>query len=696
MRVKSTSAGTATRTHNYRRDIQYLRALAVGVVVLYHFWPNVVPGGFIGVDVFFVISGFLITSHLLETLSSAGKISLATFWGNRVRRLLPASLLVLAVSIVLATIWIPPAIREQAYREIGASALYVQNWILASDSVDYLASSNVPSLVQHFWSLSVEEQFYVAFPLILIAAALIATRVFGKDMTRRNAAITVSIALGLVSVASFATSIVLTVANPSVAYFATTTRAWEFALGGLLASISVIAVGPRGALRAAIARKVIAGVGIVLVLGSTFLLSGETPFPGWIALAPVLGAVIIIWAGIGTESAPNDRPNLLEQMGNFSYAIYLWHWPLLIVAPFALGYALSFSNKVVLLLVIAVLSWLSTTLLENPLRQSSWLRGRSWRPFASAGAATVLVLSGALAGNQMLTNSTSPASLYSAEQIDSGIDCFGAAALEPDSPCESPFDAGRIDTAFSKNDRLADCIAAPSAPSAPCASGDVESYTHTLAFVGDSHAASVGHLVEASLPEQWRLITYFAVGCPGISRDSVQAPGQSPEKVKDCARWSAEVLDDIESRDDIDAVLFTNFTDKYADPGLDAGIRLSTATVTTTWAALEDSGKTVLALRDVPLTTAGDIPTCLDGSKQTYDPCSTPRSAAITAQNVLEESAQFTGATFLDLSDHFCDAETCHAVVGDVSVYSDDNHVTRTYARTLIPYLRPLLTEALR
>ncbi|MDJ0336529.1 acyltransferase family protein [Salinibacterium sp. G-O1] len=695
MRVKSTSAGTTPRSGNYRRDIQYLRALAVGVVVLYHFWPNVVPAGFIGVDVFFVISGFLITSHLLDTLATRGRISLATFWGNRVRRLLPASLLVLGVSIILAAIWVPPAIREQAYREIGASALYIQNWVLASDSIDYLGASNEPSLVQHFWSLSVEEQFYAAWPLILIAAIFIATRFARKAMSPRNATITVSIALGIVAVASFATSIVMTYTNPSVAYFATTTRAWEFALGGLLSSVPIVAAGPRGRFQRRTARIVAAAAGLAAVVASTFLLSSESPFPGWIAVIPVMGAVVIIWAGIGTETTPSDRPNLLEQVGNSSYSIYLWHWPLLIVAPFALGYALSFSNKVVLLLVIAVLSWLSTTFVENPIRRNRWLRHRAWRPFIAAAVVTAMVLAGAAAGNQVLTNSTSPASLYSSEQIDAGISCFGAAALDPSASCGSPFDASRVDTAFSRNDRLADCIAAPSATVAPCEGGEVENYTHTLAFVGDSHAASMGELVEASLPDEWRVVTYFAVGCPGISRQPVQAPGQSPDKVKDCARWSAEVLDDIESRDDIDAVLFTNYTDKYADPTLDDAIRLSTATVTSTWATLEQTGKMILALRDVPLTSAGDIPTCLDSSAQTDDPCSTPRDAAITTPNVLAESAQSSGAAFLDLTDHFCDATTCHAVVGDVSVYSDDSHVTRTYARTLVPYLTPKLADAL-
>src|SRR3954469_2172017 len=207
-----------------RPEIQGLRAVAVAVVVVCHFWPAALPGGFVGVDVFFVISGFLITSHLLREVAATGRVSLAAFWARRARRILPAALLVLAVCALATLALVPDVHRSQFFAEIRASAFYVQNWQLAHSAVDYFARGDGPSPVQHFWSLSAEEQFYLVWPVLILIAAAIHRRA-------------IAIVLGAVTIASLVYSISKTASDPAAAYFITPTRAWEFGFGGLLAML---------------------------------------------------------------------------------------------------------------------------------------------------------------------------------------------------------------------------------------------------------------------------------------------------------------------------------------------------------------------------------------------------------------------------------------------------------------------------
>ena len=280
--------------HDYRPEVQGLRALAVGLVVLYHLWPDRLTGGYVGVDVFFVISGYLITSHLQRELQATGSIQLKRFWARRIRRLLPASLLVLAVSAVGVVALLPATVWMQSARQIGAAALYVQNWALAGDAVDYMAADNVPTVAQHYWSLSVEEQFYLVWPVLILVLA----RWSWRSRGRRAAPGRGMLVPGLVvlALASLAWSVVATATDRSAAYFVTPTRVWEFAAGALLALLGVARLGPsRGAGlalgRAGRDRRVRAAV------------RRRHAFPGWIALVPVLGTVAVIAAGTTAAGA---------------------------------------------------------------------------------------------------------------------------------------------------------------------------------------------------------------------------------------------------------------------------------------------------------------------------------------------------------------------------------------------------------
>ncbi|WIB35263.1 acyltransferase [Curtobacterium sp. MCJR17_043] len=297
-----------------RWDIQGLRAFAVLAVVLYHLWPNRLPGGFVGVDVFFVISGYLITGHLLREQIRSGRVELGSFWARRARRLLPGAFLTIVVTGVVVLLVVPSSLWGQYGRELIASTVYLQNWQLASDAVDYLASDNQPSPFQHFWSLSVEEQFYIALPLLLLVAGWVLRRTRGASPVR-----TARLLLGVVAVASLVWCVVETRTGPGIAYFSTATRAWEFALGGLVATVPLaLADTPRVRL----VRTGGAWLGVAGLVASVVVITPATPFPGTAALLPVLSAALVVTAGgsqrpRGARSAGArrvHRPDLVRRL----------------------------------------------------------------------------------------------------------------------------------------------------------------------------------------------------------------------------------------------------------------------------------------------------------------------------------------------------------------------------------------------
>ncbi len=268
-----------------------MRALAVGMVVVYHLYPSLLTGGFAGVDVFFVISGFLITGHLLREYHKTGRIALLDFWGRRAKRLVPAAALVLTVTWLASRLLLPATRLADTASQIRASALYFQNWQLAWNAVDYLKSDSAASPVQHFWSLSVEEQFYLGWPLLFLLAALVALTARQAEQRRARGHHVALFLAGAVVAGSLWYSVYYTHANPAGAYFVTTTRIWELGLGGLLALL------PAG-LSQRIGRLGLLGwAGLGLVIASAFVLNGTNAFPGYLALLPAGGAAALILGG---------------------------------------------------------------------------------------------------------------------------------------------------------------------------------------------------------------------------------------------------------------------------------------------------------------------------------------------------------------------------------------------------------------
>ncbi|CPR08067.1 acyltransferase [Mycobacterium bohemicum DSM 44277] len=361
-------------------------------VVLFHADIPGVGGGFVGVDVFFVISGFLITGLLWREARSTGTVRLAGFYGARARRLLPASATV-GVVIMLGAAALVPALLSRGIIDDGiASALYVSNYRFMLQGVDYLATNLPPSPFQHYWSLGVEEQFYLVWPALIIATAWLIRR------ARRRAAAPADsserpylVVLALVAVVSFALSLVATRLAPPVAFFSLPTRAWELAVGGLVA-LTAGQWRRLPPLSAAIA----GWGGLALILLACIRLGRSTPYPGTAALLPVLGAALVIGAGCAAPARGCGRALAVRPMraiGRVSYSWYLWHWPVLLVAMPAAAWPKQPLWPAIAAIVLSLgLAVLTLRFIENPLRFAGPVRRSASRSLAVGGAATAVAV----------------------------------------------------------------------------------------------------------------------------------------------------------------------------------------------------------------------------------------------------------------------------------------------------------------
>jgi peptidoglycan/LPS O-acetylase OafA/YrhL len=344
-----------------RPEIQALRAVAVGAVVLHHGWPAVAPAGYMGVDVFFVVSGFLITGLLLRDVARTGRMRLGDFYLRRARRILPAAIAVL-LAVSLATLLLVPQRQWGSwFREFIASALYYQNWLLLADSQDPARDDLRSSPVQHFWSLSVEEQFYLVWPLLLILGLWIATRWHAKRV------VVLAVVLGAVTAGSLVYSLIATAADHNIAYFSTLTRAWEFGVGGLLALLAGTPLAGRERLRA-----LVSWAGLAMILVPIVSFREPEIFPGFVVALPVLGTLAVIWAGMPQPAwSPARIAGLapVQWIGDVSYSLYLWHWPIFMFVPYLTGMPSPAWLMAILVGLSIGVAGLSKRYIEDPFRR---------------------------------------------------------------------------------------------------------------------------------------------------------------------------------------------------------------------------------------------------------------------------------------------------------------------------------------
>jgi peptidoglycan/LPS O-acetylase OafA/YrhL len=639
-------------------EIQGLRAVAVGLVLIFHIWPSVLPGGYVGVDVFFVISGYLITGLLVRAAMRDGRISLLDFYSRRARRLLPAATAVLAATFVGMFVFLPEARWEETARQIAASALYVQNWMLAWLSVDYLGAENAASPVQHYWSLSIEEQFYFVWPLVMIAAIYLSRR-FGFSLRR-----TFVVALSLIFVASLATSVFLTAREPAQAYFVTHTRMWELALGGLLAlTIHRINIGSQ------VLRAGMALAGLAAIVWSGFAYSPATPFPGTAALAPTVGTALLIVAGdvrLGFFRGLNAR--WLTWVGDRSYSIYLWHWPLVVFYTVGRD-AVGLMDGIGLLAFTLIVSHLCYEHIEQRYRHGK--TSGEWKPLAyglasivgcafAAGALQYSISSQAAVQVDMAdTRYPGPFALLASAPVPEGVDAFPSlATLKRDLPVV-------YGDKCHQNQVDAEPIS--------CTLGDPDG-EKIMAITGDSHAAQwIPALDSIARKSGWKLMTFTKSAC-AFSRVEVRLQKKT---YTSCIEWRENVIDRVKELG-IDTLFTSQSRYGYIDREIMAeGLR-------SVWTELSEAGVKVVPIRDTPwmpfepgdCLAAGDLAAC-----------TAPR-AEVEASDIFAYSAgALEGIHVIDMTDGICGPDTCEAVVGNIIVWRDHHHLTATYAEALAPYL---------
>ncbi|WP_158292666.1 acyltransferase family protein [Serinibacter arcticus] len=653
-----------------RPDIQGLRALAVGLVVVYHVWPGVLPGGFVGVDVFFVISGYLIIDSLTREVERRGTVDIPGFYVRRVRRLLPAASAAIVATVVLSLVVLEDSQLRRNLGDAIAASLQVANWRFALGPDAYAQATASVSPFQHFWSLAVEEQFYLVVPVVMIAVALL-VRSSGLALLP-----TVATVLALLGAASLTLSVVLTSQAASIAYYSTVTRAWELLLGGLAA------LALRRLVLTRAASTSIGVVGVLLVLASATTMTTSMPFPGVLALVPVVGTILLLAAGTveragGVTVVLGVRP--LTWLGDVSYSLYLWHWPIVVGALAVSGPTLGLLGGPVVIAASLIAAWASERFVERPFRRPTLAiptpaRRRQRRHVLLLGGAVTASVT-AMGAIPLVVVEMQTSSVSTVASDHPGALALGGAPVPSGVPVAPDPRIALQDVPLVFRDG---CISEdittvdPGRDPRTCHYGD-DGSTVQVVLVGDSHAAVLSTpLAALADQEHFEVTAYLRNGCPFTVR--------APVGLGDCEAQNDRVLN-LLTADPPDVVVVTSMTPfGYREAlgwdweSFDAAVAGYTETVE----ILVDAAIPVVVVRDTPYMPFSP-PDCVAAGRA----CSLTRSAAASQRDPLVEAAlEVQGAVVADLTNHVCGPTSCDSVVGNVLVYRD-NHLTDTYATTL-------------
>ncbi|GLU49652.1 acyltransferase family protein [Nocardiopsis ansamitocini] len=649
-----------------RPEIEGLRAVAVLLVAVYHVWFGRVSGG---VDVFLLITGFLITGSLVRSVERTGRMNTVAFWTRLLGRLSPAVGVTL-LGVLAATLVFLPADRwRAALAETVAAALYYENWLLALNSVDYLAQNAQASPVQHFWSLAVQGQFYLLWPLLVAGAAILAVRL-GWPLRR-----VVLAAVSGVFAVSLAYSVRMTATDQPWAYFDTGARLWELALGGLLAVVL-----PHLRLPAAM-RAVMGWTGLVALLACGALVEVSTVFPGYAALWPTGAAVLVIAAGTTGYRFSADRLLSLRPLhfvAGVSYSFYLWHWPVLVCYL-----AVTDRNSASLLggtcvLVLALLMAVATKrLVEDRARELTLTRpAPTWSLLLAAGfLLPVLTAAGGWTAHLDARDRAQEALV--ADPANYPGAAAGPMGSAPDLPIyPAPADAA-TDVAQTYADGCNQGIADSTVLECVYGSSTPE---RTVALVGASHAAHwFPALLAVAEQRDWQVVNLVKGAC--LFTDAPQTYKKAA--YTSCAQWNASVMDRLaELRPD---AVFTTATTTSLDTGAGFGSETVVQGYLDRWAELEALGIAVIGVRDTPRLDV-NVPECVAAKGPSG--CVGDAANSMAEQSPLEELSGVPGnVALIDLTDSLCRSGRCPTVIGNVLVYWDNAHFTATFSRTLAPVL---------
>jgi peptidoglycan/LPS O-acetylase OafA/YrhL len=610
-------------------QIQGLRALAALLVTLFHAkWVN---GGFIGVDIFYVISGFLITGLLLREIERTGTINFKEFYARRFKRLLPTSFFVLLVTAVASWLLIPATMRSSLGRDIIAASLYVSNYLFAWWQADYQNLDATPSPVIHYWSLAVEEQFYLIWPLLILFFFIAATKF--------NRKILLTFLVAAVTALSFIFSIYQTETSPIWAFYSLPTRAWELGLGALLVLLPPIKT-----------KKLVGLLGFIFIIVSAFIFGETTAFPGVNAVLPVLGTVMLISTINSWPPFLNDVANsrMFQWLGEISYPLYLWHWPLLVLPSTYFARPLAIYERILAIIATIILADLTHRFIEEPFRK------HKTEPTLVFKRSGVITLVSVLIGTAIIFSSS--------DKIDvSGIN--GAVSLAQIKARPLVYDDGcHANYAQTKSD---ECIYA-----------DTKS-DKTMVLYGDSHAAQwFPALVEIASRSGYRLISLTKSACPSV--DTVRLD-QGGFKMSRCKQWRINTIKRIQEINP-DVLIMSSFQ-YFAQPPRftdreqwwnDGQRKLLTE--------VKNISPHLIYITDTPHPLR-DIPACL--ANYSISKCNTTQRS---------EDLSISGFNVINPNSWLC-SRVCPAVKDGVVAYRDASHISVDIAIALIPRLTQALRE---
>jgi peptidoglycan/LPS O-acetylase OafA/YrhL len=683
-----------------RKDIQGLRAVAVGLVVLDHAGVPFVSGGYVGVDVFFVVSGFLITQILVREASFSGSVSLVKFYARRARRILPASTLVLLVTTLVAGFTLSAAAAKDVVNDVLWASVFGANVHFAQLGADYFSADRTLSPVQHYWSLAVEEQFYLVLPLLILLLVGWGRRRYNAHKSFRSRWVTAAV-VGALALGSLAWSIIDTPQSPMTAYFSSFTRAWELGAGVLLA-LAVPHLGTLSYRR----RVLLSGAGLVAIVAAAVTFDASTPFPGWHALVPVLGAVAVLAAGVGDDGHGLGRVltwRPFTWVGDISYSLYLWHWPaLVLVVPLITGDDPEWLVKTVVIGAVVLLSMLTYHLVEQPFRRGKLpgSRGRTamilWP--VSVGVVVLAVLGVNLYQAHLLSERTEEAQRYysAMEGADSVADEESSIPTLVEEAVQLADDNAPIHFPLVNLDGLSDdhwaeaypCYAAFRDTTSPfCELGDTDAETTVVAF-GDSHMGMWLPALDAiGSSDGFRVVPFVKWACASFDVSTPTTRG--PEST--CDDYRAWAVDQIRELDP-DVILLSNrvlppnlvVEDNHIVKAWEAGVESMAAT-------MSEIAPDVRIFTDVPRVES-DPGDCLSARSSTMATCTVAASErsvqGIIATRIAAERADVPAVNVAAL---VCFEQRCPLVVDQTVIYRDEDHISMTWGRRLTDELRERL-----
>jgi peptidoglycan/LPS O-acetylase OafA/YrhL len=693
-------ATSARSSAFYRHDLDGLRGIAIALVAVFHVWFGRVSGG---VDVFLALSGFFFGGRLLRTVMTPG----ASLWPGPeitrlIRRLLPALVVVLAASAGL-TILIQPQTRWETFADQSLASLgYFQNWQLANTASDYLRAGEAVSPLQHIWSMSVQGQFYISFLALIFLSALVFRRLLGKHMR-----LAYVVLLSGLTIASFVYAAVAHNADQTTAYYNSFARAWELLLGALVGALVPHLRCPMWL------RTTAAVVAMAAILACGALIDGVREFPGPWALVPVGATVLLILSAANRMADPHTAadarsgkaaarvplPNRLlatapfVSLGAMAYSLYLWHWPLLIFWLSYTGHThANFVEGAGVLLVSAMLAWLTTKYVENPLRYRAAAKAAATVPLRSRLRRPTMVMGSIVALLGVALTATSFTwREHVTVQRSNGIELSGLSSRDypgagallykarvPKLPMRPTVLEAKNDLPETTEDG---CISDfDSVEVISCAYGDTGA-TRVIALAGGSHAEHwITALDMLGRLHNFKVVTYLKMGCPLTAEEVPLVMGDNRPYPK-CHEWNQKVMKKLIA--DRPGYLFTTATRPWnIKPG-----DVMPGTYIGVWQALSDNNIPILAMRDTPWLVRNGKPffpaDCLaDGGNAIS--CGVKRSDVLSDHNpTLDFVAQFPLLKPLDMSDAVCRPDICRAVEGNVLLYHDAHHISKTYMRTM-------------